>query len=324
MTHLMAAPAQTPYSEALATTRYVIDNSGDVANETGGDGIDTVLSSISFSLADSTHAIGSIENLTLTGSGAINATGNALDNVLTGNGVNNVLMGGAGADTLDGGGGVDTASYASSGSGVAVSLALGTGIGGDAEGDRLFSIENLTGSNFNDTLEGTAGNNLLAGGGGVDTVSYANATAGENNQGVTVNLGLTSAQNTIRAGTDTLSGFENLTGSQFNDTLIGTTGNNVITGLGGDDRLTGAGGIDTFFFNETFGRDTITDFTAGPNSGSHDLIAFDHTIFADFDAVLAASTQVGTSAVITVDAQNSVTLSNVSVGSLHHDDFAFV
>ena len=115
--------------------------------------------------------------------------------------------------TLDGGGGVDTASYASSGAGVAVSLALGTGIGGDAEGDRLFNIENLTGSNSDDTLEGNAGNNLLVGGLGIDTVSYANATSGANGQGVTVNLALTSAQNTIRAGTDTLSGFENLTGS---------------------------------------------------------------------------------------------------------------
>ena len=56
---------------------------------------------------------------------------------------------------------------------------------------------------------------------GLDTVSYANATSGANGQGVTVNLALTTAQNTIRAGTDTLSGFENLTGSQFNDTLTG-------------------------------------------------------------------------------------------------------
>ena len=69
----------------IGNDTYVVDNSGDVANETGGDGTDTVLSSISFSLADSTHAIGSIENLTLTGSGAINATGNALNNVLIGN-----------------------------------------------------------------------------------------------------------------------------------------------------------------------------------------------------------------------------------------------
>ena len=201
---------------------YVIDNAGDVANETDGDGTDTILSSISFSLADTVHAIGSFENLTLTGTGAINAVGNALDNVLTGNSGANVLVGGAGADTLDGGGGVDTASYASSGAGVAVSLALGTGFGGDAEGDHLSNIENLTGSNYNDTLEGNAGNNVLAGGVGIDTVSYANATSGANSQGVTVNLALTTAQNTIRAGTDTLSGFENLTGSQFNDTLTGS------------------------------------------------------------------------------------------------------
>jgi serralysin len=59
-------------------------------------------------------------------------------------------------------------------------------------------------------------------------------------------------------------------------------------------------------------------------TGPHDLIAFDHTMFADFDAVLAASTQVGTRTVISFDAQHTVTLLNVSVGSLHHDDFAFV
>ena len=73
---------------------YVVDNVGDVVNETGGDGTDTVLSSVSFSLADAVHAIGGIENLTLTGTGAINATGNALDNVLIGNSGANVLIGG--------------------------------------------------------------------------------------------------------------------------------------------------------------------------------------------------------------------------------------
>ena len=50
-----------------------------------GDGTDTVQSSISFSLADAVHAIGSIENLTLTGTALINGTGNDLDNVLIGN-----------------------------------------------------------------------------------------------------------------------------------------------------------------------------------------------------------------------------------------------
>ena len=72
---------------------YVVDNAGDVVNETDGDGTDTVQSSISFSLADPVHAIGSIENLTLTGTGAINATGNGLNNLLIGNSGNNVLAG---------------------------------------------------------------------------------------------------------------------------------------------------------------------------------------------------------------------------------------
>ena len=69
---------------------------------------------------------------------------------------------------------------------------------------------------FNDTLEGNSGTNVLAGGAGIDTVSYQHALAG-----VTVSLALTTAQNTLGAGTDTLSGFEHLIGSAFNDTLIG-------------------------------------------------------------------------------------------------------
>ena len=53
---------------------------------------------------------------------------------------------------------------------------------------RSTNIENLTGSNFDDTLEGNAGNNKLVGGLGIDTVSYAHAASGANGQGVTVNL----------------------------------------------------------------------------------------------------------------------------------------
>ena len=302
---------------------YGVDNAGDVVNETGGNGTDTVQSWISFSLADPVHAIGEIENVTLLGSGALNATGNDLGNVLIGNSGNNILAGGAGADTLDGDAGWDTASYATSSSGVTVSLMTGTGSGGDAQGDRLLNIENLVGSNFNDTLEGSTVSGTLDGGLGNDIVSFAHAASGVGGAGVTVNLALTTWQNTITGGWHQLLNFENVTGSEFNDTLIGSSGNNIITGLGGNDTLTGAGGNDTFVFVPGFGNDTITDFTAGPNSGPHDLIAMDHTIFADFDAVVTASTQVGASTVITVDAQNTITLANVSLGSLHHDDFAF-
>ena len=77
---------------------YVVDHSGDVVNETGGNGLDTVQSSITFSLSDAVHAIGAIENLTLTGTAAIDGTGNALANVITGNSGNNIIAGLGGAD----------------------------------------------------------------------------------------------------------------------------------------------------------------------------------------------------------------------------------
>ena len=78
---------------------------------------------------------------------------------------------------------MDTASYATSSSGVTVSLMTGTGSGGDAEGDTLLNIENLTGSNFDDTLEGNTVNDTLDGGLGIDTVSFAHAASGAEAQG---------------------------------------------------------------------------------------------------------------------------------------------
>jgi Ca2+-binding RTX toxin-like protein len=244
--------------------------------------LDTVQSSITFSLSDVAHAIGVIENLTLTGTAAINGTGNALDNVITGNSGNNVIAGLGGADILDGGAGTDTATYTASSAGVNVSLVTGLGSGGDAQGDKLSHIENLTGSNFNDTLEGDAGANVLNGGAGINTVSYEHATAG-----VTVNLATTAAQNTGGAGSDTLLHFQNLFGSAFNDTLTGTTGANTITGGAGNDTIKGGGGAD--FLAGGLGNDvfvftkladslpanpaTITDFVHG--SDVINLLAID-------------------------------------------------
>jgi serralysin len=86
---------------------YFVDNAGDVVDETGGDGIDTVVSSRGFSLSSSFSVVGDIENLTLTGTSTIDGLGNALDNVITGNAGNNMLVGGTGNDTLNGGDGSD-------------------------------------------------------------------------------------------------------------------------------------------------------------------------------------------------------------------------
>jgi Ca2+-binding RTX toxin-like protein len=105
-----------------------------------------VQSLASFSLA----ALSFLENLTLTGSSAINATGNDQANTLTGNRSNNNLDGGASNDTLNGGDGHDT-------------LIGGTG------------IDILNGGAGNDTLNGGAGSDTLTGGSGRDTFSFTSA-----------------------------------------------------------------------------------------------------------------------------------------------------
>ena len=84
---------------------------------------------------------------------------------------NDTFLGGDGADTMDGGADVDTVTYAQSASGVKVSLATGNGSGGQAEGDTLISIENLTGSQHRDFLFGSDGGNTINGGRGNDVIS---------------------------------------------------------------------------------------------------------------------------------------------------------
>jgi serralysin len=86
---------------------YVVDDAGDKVSELYGSGVDKVLSTIGFSLANTARVFGAVENLTLTGALAINGTGNALANIIVGNNAANTLSGGAGNDTLTGGLGND-------------------------------------------------------------------------------------------------------------------------------------------------------------------------------------------------------------------------
>lgn len=137
--------------------------------------------------------------------------GNFGDNFLYGNGGDDTLMGDLGADELHGSNGIDTADYRNSSGPVRIDLAAGTGKGGDAQGDRLVSIENATGSSYGDWLYGDDDNAETAG---------ANVLDG-------------------RAGDD------ELYGRGGDDTLLGGTGDDLLEGGEGADHLDGGSDFDT-------------------------------------------------------------------------------
>lgn len=183
-------------------------------------------------------------------------------NALFGERGDDLLEGGAGdGDFLDGGLGTDTSSYEGSSTAVTVDLSKfeGGASGGDAEGDRLFSIENLIGSDHADTLtgsdednviEGGDGGDNLVGGEGNDTVSYASSDAS-----VTVNLSSDTTSGGDAAG-DTITGFENVIGSDHNDALTGDAEVNTLTGGLGNDTLSGNAGDDVLIGEE--GADNLS------------------------------------------------------------------
>lgn len=215
--------------------------------------------------------------------------GSTYDDALFGDGADNTLTGGLGADHLDGSGGSDTAAYDSSTAGVTVRLNGGLNTGGDADGDTLFSIENLRGSAFNDVLigssvsnvltggdgndflQGLGGADVLIGGAGRDEISYVASDAG-----VTVRLFAGTATGGHATG-DTLSGIEGVRGSAFSDTLFGSSDSNTLNGREGNDYLEGLQGADYLIGGS--GRDEVRYVTSnagvsislagGPNTGGH-------------------------------------------------------
>ncbi|MFE0756741.1 M10 family metallopeptidase C-terminal domain-containing protein [Inquilinus sp. NPDC058860] len=215
----------------------------------------------------------------LGGGGADTLDGGTGNDDLFGDAGDDILRGGSGADDLNGGAGVDIASYSESAVGVTVDLVAGTGLGGNAQGDTLLGIENVNGSQGNDTLTGDAaanvlrgmnGNDILRSSAGADTMNGEGGTdlASYYNSIAAVNVDLTAGTGSGGySNLDILIGIENLYGSQFNDTLVGSAGANVLQGYNGKDTLTGNGGADRFVYGSTgasavgANRDVITDFS---------------------------------------------------------------
>lgn len=208
---------------------YYIDNDGDTVLENKDEGIDTVISSITYTLSD--H----IEKLTLAGNASINGTGNNLNNTILGNNYNNTISGGMGNDTLQGFGGRDI----------------------------------LYGEQGNDTLCGDQGGDLLYGGVGNDRYLIFDESASTieyNNEG-TDSIVICSdsilnhklSENVENFISPSLGNAITITGNDLSNLIQIGNGNNTITGGKGDDTIEGGGGSDTYLFNRGDGADIIRE-----------------------------------------------------------------
>jgi Ca2+-binding RTX toxin-like protein len=186
------------------------------------------------------------------------------------------LVGGPGADKLVGGPGFDEAAYFNSPVGVTVSLLTGLGSGGEAEGDHLSGIEELSGSGHDDSLWGDNADNHLAGRGGADQIKGF-------------------------GGDDWIwgdGGDDTLYGGDGDDVISGGSGTNTINGGAGSDHIWGSGGADTLVWSSTAeapfvpisgpmgvdpnALDTIRNFSSAEGDVI-DLSAIDADVYADGD-----------------------------------------
>ena len=323
----------------------VLNGNGGADLLNGGGGNDTFISDA----LDTIDGGSGVDTVSFAGV-AENATGGAFNGVIVDLDVNSA--GAAGTPSQDG-----------------AILDLPPAAGGVQIGDlEVDDVENVIGSDFNDglfgnnevnVLDGGAGNDLvhgfagddfLAGGEGTDTVLFSAAPAGvevdledqvsqDGFDAIVAGDESASFAATGGAGSNVLSGFENVTGSQSDDVisgdfadnvLNGNGGNDILDGRGGNDTLIGAGGEDSFVFTQGTGQDVVNDFGA-----EEDVLDVSDFGFNAVEDVLAAAeeVQIDGQLATTIDldgnaGSDQVTLLGVAIddlnsGNLRIDEDAF-
>ncbi|MES2443103.1 MAG: DNRLRE domain-containing protein [Pseudomonadota bacterium] len=210
---------------------YIVDDLRDQVVELDAEGTDTVESSVTYKMR------ANIENLTLTGTQAVNGAGNALANILIGNGAANKFHGGDGADWIDGRAGADRMEGSTGNDHYVV----------DNRDDKVIELAN----EGTDTVE--------------SSVSYALSQYVEN---------LTLTGDAVQGQGNELDNA--VTGSAGANKLDGGAGNDRIAGGAGRDRLTGGTGADGFYFSHmgVADSDKITDFSAAEDTLFLDVAVF--------------------------------------------------
>ncbi|HEY0326740.1 MAG TPA: M10 family metallopeptidase C-terminal domain-containing protein, partial [Allosphingosinicella sp.] len=270
----------------IGNDTYVVSAPGAFIVEYAGEGADTVESSVSYVLSG-----WYIEGLTLTGTAAINGTGNQIDNVITGNNAANTLHGGSGADTL-------------------------TGLGGD---------DTLVAQGGDDALYGGTGNDTYV----VDTAgTFIVEQAGEGTDTVESSVSYTLSgweiENLTLTGSLALDG----TGNHLGNRITGNNAANVLNGAAGDDTLIGGGGADTLIGGD--GHDDIQGgagddilqgdagqdlLTGGAGSDVYRFTAVGHSAFGAADMISGFETGIDRIDLSLIDANS---------GTAAHDSFLFI
>ena len=328
----------------LGNDTYVVDSNADVVTEDSSQGTDTIQSSLTYTASTN------VENLTLTGTSNINATGNSLNNVITGNSGNNFLSGGAGSDTINGGNGNDILvgylPYDDVNLNDAAFLA-------NLNVEKLNSIDYLNGGLGNDlyildkyvntpiiTEKANEGTDTILG----DLQTYTLGANLENYvqdanikiDGVpqTISIYGNALNNIIKTAPETYTTLNDLLttvsstwdakeafyGYAGNDTLISGLGNDSLYGGLGNDILTGGLGSDHFVFDTTLNassnKDTITDFTSGVDE--IDLSKTIMTKLGSLGELTEVSFYAAAGAVKGHDGDDRI-IYNITTGALYYD-----